>query len=251
MVRARSPQDRQFTACHTWFLEFMARHRFSLRPPSTARPCNEEQYRLRMQRFHLNFVKFGLNAEPYNKNHELWGRWPPQMRANMDQTPIAPRNHNGRVICATGEEVVDAPHLKKTGEKYRLATLILTTTPHDPKTGKLSVQCRPALIFQGKAKDAKKRQEEETLYDDDCDVFWNDKAYFSDDVPAQWVDVTWRNHIANLVALQKAAEAKSKSRTEEEEKCPKMDTVLFLDCLKVQVCKFTSFVLQNGPYLFC
>lgn len=129
-------------------------------------------------------------ADTREQFHAVWGRFPPELRANIDQMPLS---FCFELSSTYEHEGATSVQIKEPGDgsfSKRQATLMLFMSP-DP-----SIQPRAAIIFRGKG--MRISDTEKAAWDPRIDVYFQHNAWADTAFCVSWARKTLKHFAAQL-----------------------------------------------------
>lgn len=124
----------------------------------------------------------------------VWGRFPLQLRANIDQMPLSFCFELSSTYEHKGAKTVQIKEPGDGSYSKRQATLMLFITPDN------SAQPRPAIIFRGKG--MRLTQKEKESWSKDIDVYFQHNAWADTGFCVAWARKTLKNYVNRLGGRQ-------------------------------------------------
>ena len=171
---------------------FLRRSNIRMRARQRNRKYHKEHYRSELMKWHgltrERLVRTGLNDDYHTK----WGRFPPNMRFNVDQSPLPFVIDHKRTY-----EVIEED------QRYRKVWIQQPRSGLDKRQCTLQVciraegeQPKIAIIFRGTGKRLK--ESERLAYHPLVDVYFQANAWADTPVSVEWVEKTLKNSVKGL-----------------------------------------------------
>ena len=172
-----------FKASKNWMAGFKARHKISLHRRTNKKAVGSMEMLPILQNFHRQLKKDvgSCRGRDGGIKDQVWGRWLPEARYNVDQVPLPFIVDQDTTYETTGSTSVWIAQ-PSSGLDKRQCTLQLCIRPSDQQP------VPPAVIFRGKGKI---KEEELKLHDPRVHVFWQKNGWMDKEVALQWVEKTF------------------------------------------------------------
>jgi len=176
----------KFVASAGWLRRFAHRNKIVPRVKSNAKVHSVAARVPLCQQWHANFRAFLARADIPNTISQFnpkWGRFPPELRFNVDQVPFSFVVDQSRTWAKKGQTGVWIAEPGNGAWSKRQATLILLVCAD------ARVKCRPAIIFRGQGLRISALEREQ--WSKDIDVYWQKNAWATEEIMIKWVKRTW------------------------------------------------------------
>jgi hypothetical protein len=183
---------KSFKASYGWMRRFMARKKMKHRKRKNGKEKTAEECVGDFEKF-LEKLRFDFLAprddSPAEDFESIWGRFPPELRYNMDQVPLPFVNGQDSTFTAGDDEDVNIKCPKESLRKRQYTMhLIFNAGRGNDAFGICDLVCR--------GKGLRINQAEKSLWDPNINVFWQGKA---------WVDNKVMRELAHSFVTHKNA----------------------------------------------